>query len=186
VMIAADFGRGLLVATVPVAYALGELKIAQLYAVAFLTGALSVLFFVSQSTLFVSLVRREEYMEANSLLHGSRAFSYTGGPPVAGLLVQLLSAPYALVADAVSFLISVIFLRRIDPVEPPSSTDERGRVVAGARFILRSPVVRASLWATATINFFNFAFFALFIQRAALSRSCWPCSSSQSSGPGSA
>jgi MFS family permease len=163
VMIAADFGRGLLVATVPIAYALGELTIAQLYAVAFLTGALSVLFFVSQSTLFVSLVQREEYMEANSLLHGSRAFSYTGGPPVGGLLVQLLSAPYALVADAVSFLISVIFLRRIDPVEPPSSTDERGRVVAGARFILRSPVVRASLWATATINFFNFAFFALFI-----------------------
>jgi Na+/melibiose symporter-like transporter len=79
------------------------------------------------------------------------------------LLVQLLSAPYALVADAVSFLISVVFLRRIDPVEPPASTDERDRLVAGARFILRSPVVRSSLGATATINFFNFAFFALFI-----------------------
>jgi MFS family permease len=163
VMIGADLGRGLLVATVPVAYAVGALTIAQLYAVAFLTGALSMLFFVSQSTLFVSLVPRKDYVEANSFLHGSRAFSYVGGPPVAGLLVQLLSAPYALVADAISFLVSVVFLRRIDPVEPPTSADERGRVVAGARFILHSPIVRSSLAATATINFFNFAFFALFI-----------------------
>ncbi|TMM28935.1 MAG: MFS transporter, partial [Actinobacteria bacterium] len=140
VMIGADFGRGLLVASVPVAYALGALTLGQLYAVAFLTGTLSMLFFVSQSTLFVSLVQREDYVEANSFLHGSRAFSYVGGPPVGGLLVQLLSAPYALVADAVSFLVSVVFLRRIDPIEPPASTDEKGRVVAGARFIRRSPV----------------------------------------------
>jgi MFS family permease len=163
VMIAADLGRAILIAAVPVSYAVGSLTLAQLYVVAFLTGALSMLFYVSQSTLFVSLVPREDYVEANSFLHGSRAFSFAAGPPAGGLLVQLLTAPYALVVDAVSFLVSAVFLRRIDPVEPPVATDESGRVIAGARFIRRSPVIRAALGATATINFFNFAFFALFI-----------------------
>ena len=163
VMIAADFGRALLLASVPVAYAIDVLTLGQLYAVAFMTGTLSMLFFVSQSTLFVSLVPREQYLNANSLLYGSRAFSFVGGPSVAGALVQALSAPYALVADSVSFLWSVSFLRRIAPVEPPTSTEEEGQVIAGARFIARSSVVRSALGATATINFFNFAFFALFI-----------------------
>ena len=163
VMIAADLGRAILIAAVPVVYALDALTLGQLYVVAFLSGTLSMLFFVSQSTLFVSLVPREDYLEANSFLHGSRAFSFVAGPPAAGVLVQALSAPYALVVDAVSFVVSAVFLRRIEPVEPPPSTDESGRVVAGARFIRRSPVVRAALGATATINFFNFAFFALFI-----------------------
>jgi MFS family permease len=163
VMIAADVGRTALLASVPIAYALDVLTLGQLYVVAFLTGTLSMLFFVSQTTLFVSLVPREGYIEANSLIHGSRAFSFVGGPSVAGGLVQALSAPYALVADACSFLVSAFFLGRIDPVEPPPSGGEPGHVVAGVRFIRRSPVVRAGLGATATINFFNFAFFALFI-----------------------
>jgi MFS family permease len=163
VMIAADVGRAILLASVPIAYALDVLTVGQLYAVAFLTGTLSMLFFVSQTTLFVSLVPRERYLEANSLVHGSRAFAYVGGPSVAGGLIQALSAPYALVADAGSFLASALFLGRIEPVEPPPSGDEPGHVIAGARFILRSPIVRSALGATATINFFNFAFFALFI-----------------------
>jgi MFS family permease len=163
VMIAADLGRALVIAAVPVAYALGALTLAEIYVVAFLSGTLSVLFFISQSTLFVSLVPRENYLEANSFLHGSRAFSFVAGPPAGGVLVQLLTAPYALVVDAVSFLVSALFLRRTDAVEPPTSTDEAGRIIAGARFIRHSPVVGAALGATATINFFNFAFFALFI-----------------------
>src|SRR3954454_23513126 len=69
-MIVADAGRAVLLATVPVAYAFGALTTEQLYVVAFLTGALSVFFFVSYNTLFVSLVPREGYVEANSLLNG--------------------------------------------------------------------------------------------------------------------
>jgi MFS family permease len=163
VMIAADLGRALLLASVPVAYLLDALTLGQLYVVAFLTGTLSMLFFVSQSALFVALIPREQYVAANSLIHGSRAFSFVAGPSTAGGLVQALTAPYALVVDACSFLASAFFLRRIDPVEPPTSAGEEGQVVAGARFIAHSAIVRAGLGATATINFFNFAFFALFI-----------------------
>ena len=162
-MIAADLGRAGLIATVPVAYALDALSMTQLYVVAFLAGTFSVLFFVSHGTLFVSIVARERYVEANSLLHGSRAFSFVAGPSVGGVLVQVLSAPIALLADAVSYVVSAGMLARIAPVEPPTEQERKGAVVAGARFILRTPIFRSALLATATINFFNFMFAALFI-----------------------
>ena len=156
-------GRAALLVTIPIAYWLDVLTLGQLYVVAFLIGTLSVFFFVAYTTLFVSLVPRERYLEANSLLNGSRAFSYVGGPSVGGLLVQALSAPGALVADALSFLASAFALGSINPVEPPTETATHGHVREGLRYLWRSPVIRASLLATATINFFNFVFWALFI-----------------------
>ena len=162
-MLVTVLGRAALIVTIPIAYWLDVLTLAQLYVVSFLIGTLSVIFFVAYTTLFVSLVPRERYLEANSLLNGSRAFSYVGGPSVGGLLVQALSAPGALIADAISFLASALTLRSIKPVEPPTEEAERGHVKAGLRYLWRSPVIRASLLATATINFFNFVFWALFI-----------------------
>jgi MFS family permease len=162
-MIAADLGRAAIVLTAPIAYAFDLLTIEQLYVTEFLMGTLSVLFFVSYSTLFISLVQRERFVEGQSLLNGSRAFSYVAGPSVGGLLVHALTAPVALVVDAVSYLLSASFLGRISPQEPPTEQAERGHVVAGLRYLVGSPILRASLGATATINFFNFVFFALFI-----------------------
>jgi len=161
-MIAADLGRSALLATIPIAYAFDTLTFAQLYVVGFLIGTCSVLFNVSSSTLFVSLVPRERYVEANSLENGSRAASFVGGPSLGGLLVQLLSAPVALVADAISFLGSALALSWIKPVEPETEVAERGHLTAGMRYVLGSPIVRPGLAATTTINFFNFIFFALF------------------------
>jgi MFS family permease len=163
VMIAADAGRALLLLTIPAAYVLGRLTMLHLYVVAFLVGVLSVLFMVSYPALFVSLVPRDRYVEGNSILHGSRALSFVGGPSLGGLLVQFLSAPFALIADAMSFLASAFFLGRIAPPEPPPSDPGRGDAVAGARFIRRSPIIRAALAAGATFNFFNYMFSALFV-----------------------
>jgi MFS family permease len=163
VMLAADLGRAALLASIPIAYAFDLLTIEQLYVVGFLEGLLSVFFYVAYSTLFVALVPRERYIEANQLLHGSRALSFVGGPSLGGILVQILSAPAALAADAVSFLVSAFSLSRISPVEPPTEPAEHGHLRAGASYIRHSPVIRASLLATATINFFNFVFFALVI-----------------------
>ena len=161
VMLAADVGRAALLLSIPVAYGLGLLTIEQLYVVGFLEGTLSVFFYVAYSTLFVSLVPRKSYIEANQLLNGSRALSFVGGPSLGGILVQILSAPAALVVDAFSFLVSAFSLSRIRPVEPPTEPAVRGHLRAGASYIRHSPVIRASLLATATINFFNFVFFAL-------------------------
>jgi MFS family permease len=162
-MIFTALGRAVLLAAIPVLYWLDALTLTQLYVVSFLIGTLSVLFFVSYSTLFVSLVPRERYLEANSLLNGSRAFSFVAGPSIGGLLVQAFSAPGALIADAASFLVSAFTLSSIEPEEPPTEKAERGHVKAGMRYLWRSPIIRASLLATATINFFNFVFWALFM-----------------------
>jgi MFS family permease len=162
-MIFTALGRAALLVTIPVLYWLDALTLTQLYIVSFLVGTLSVVFFVSYTTLFVSLVPRERYLEANSLLNGSRAFSFVAGPSIGGLLVQAFSAPGALIADAVSFLVSAFTLSSINPEEPPTEKAERGHVKAGMRYLWHSPIIRASLLATATINFFNFVFWALFM-----------------------
>jgi len=162
-MIAADIGRFALLASVPACYLLGLLTFGQLLAVAFGVGTLSVLFSVSNSTLFVSLLRKEQYVEANSLIYGSRALSFVGGPSVGGLLVQALSAPVAIFADALSYLGSAWFLSRVTAVEPASEASGQGAVTAGASFIARSPIVRASLLAVAVINFFDLMFLAIFL-----------------------
>lgn len=162
-MITADIGRAVLLATIPAGYALGLLSLWQLYAVAFLTGTLSIVFTVANPTLFVSLVPEPEYVSGTSLIYGSRALSFVGGPSIGGLLVQVLTAPFAVIADALSFLGSAFFLGRIRPAEPPVAEPGTGSIGAGLRFIRTSAIVRPSLLAAAMINFFNFVFFALFV-----------------------
>jgi MFS family permease len=162
IMIAADLGRFALLASLPAAYLLGVLTLMQLLVVTFLAGTLSVLFSVGDATLFQSLLRPDDYVEGNSLIHGSRALSYVAGPGIGGVLVQLLSAPMAVLADALSFLGSAFFLVRTRTTEPPASTD-KGAVTAGARFIISSPIVRSSLLAVGAINFFNLMFQAVYL-----------------------
>jgi MFS family permease len=163
VMLATDIGRALLIGSVPVAYAFGHLTWTQLYIVAFLTGSLSVFFYVAYGAMIQMLVPREEYVQANSLTNGSRAFSFLAGNSTGGLLVQLLRGPYALAADAFSFLWSALFLGRMHIDEPPGAPHESGGLTAGARWIRGNSVIRAELLGVATLNFFNFIFFALFV-----------------------
>ena len=161
-MIVADIGRAVVLSTIPVCYALHVLTLVQMYLVTFTAGTLSVLFAVSDGTLFVSIVPPERYVDGQSLIYGSRSLSFMGGPSVGGLLVEALTAPYAIVADALSFLGSAFQLASIHPAEPPSSEGDGG-ITAGLRFIARSPIVRASLTGVAVVNFFYLMFNALFM-----------------------
>jgi MFS family permease len=165
-MIAADIGRAVLIASIPIAYVAGALTVAQLYVVGFLTGSLAVIFDISWSTLLVAVARREAFVEANALFSGSRALAFVGGPPLAGGLVQVLSAPIALVADAISFVGSAFYLGRIHATEPPIEFVEesiRTRLSTGLLFLFRDSIMRPILLSAATINLFNFGFQALFI-----------------------
>jgi predicted MFS family arabinose efflux permease len=162
-MLATDLGRGALIATVPVAYAFGHLTWAHLYVVAFLSGTLSVFFFVAYGAFFQVVVPREDYVAGNSLIHGSRAFSFLAGTSLGGVLVQLLRGPYALALDAVSYVFSAFFLGRIDAEEPPGVPHESGGLLSGVSWIRRNAVIRAELLGVATLNLFNFMFFALFL-----------------------
>lgn len=161
-MIFTDLGRAALLALVPLGAALGLLSMPALYVVAFLTGALGVLFMVSYNALFVALVPRDDYVGAMSLVNGSRALSSVVGPSVGGVLVQVLTAPVAIAVDAASYLVSAFYLHRVEAVEPPREEERRGLLLSGAKFIASSPIVRSALLATATLNFFDYAFLALF------------------------
>ena len=163
VMVWTDIGRGLLIGTVPLAYAFGQLTWPLLYVVAFLSGTLSVFFSVAYGAFFQVVVPREDYVAANSLIHGSRAFSFLAGTSLGGVLVQLLRGPYALALDAVSYLWSAFFIGRIDAEEPPGAPQETGGLLSGIRWIWRNGVIRVELFGVATLNLFNFMFFALFL-----------------------
>lgn len=164
-LIAADLGRALLLLTIPLAWGLGVLSLTQLYIVAFATGSLGVIFSVAYDVVFVSLLKRDDYIEGSSLLNASRAASFVGGNSVAGLLVQWFSAPFALLLDACSYIASAFFVGRAEGKEaPPAPPGEGfGSLAAGGRFIARTPLIRASLLASATLNLFNTAFYALLV-----------------------
>jgi predicted MFS family arabinose efflux permease len=163
-LIGADVGRALLLLTIPLAWALGVLSLTQLYVVAFAAGSLGVLFSVAYDIVFVALLERRHYIEGSSLIHGSRAASVVAGNGVGGLLVAALTAPVALLLDALSYLGSALFIRRAGAVEAaPAREGESASLAAGGRFIRRTPLIRASLLASATLNLFNTGFYALLI-----------------------
>jgi MFS family permease len=143
-MVITDLGRALALISLPVAWALGWLGLGQLYGVAFIVGTLSVLFDVCNAALFISLVPTERYVEGNSLLNGSRAMSFMVGTSAGGALVQLLSAPIALLADTASYMASAWQLSRINPTEPPAATRAKGDLLAGFRYLIRSSTCSTS------------------------------------------
>ena len=117
VMVVVDLARGLLCALIPLASLSGRLSIDHLYITSFLFGLLSVVFDVASLSFLATLVRRDDLTEANSKLEASRSVISLVGPGIAGFLVQAISAPLAVLADAFSFFFSALFLRRITVAE---------------------------------------------------------------------
>jgi predicted MFS family arabinose efflux permease len=79
------------------------------------------------------------------------------------VLVQVLTAPIALVADVVSYLVSALFLTRVKPVEPPPAVGEKLGIGTGLRFLGTAPTLRSILLGTTTLNLFNYMFAALYV-----------------------
>jgi predicted MFS family arabinose efflux permease len=162
-LIAADLGRAALLLSIPLAAALGGLSMGLLYAVAFGVGTLAVVFDVAYQTVFAELVDPGDYVVANSFLVGSRSVSIVGGKSAGGLLVAALTAPVAIVVDALSYLGSALFVSRTPAVDPPPAGKEPGGIGAGLRFIARTRLLRTTLAACATLNLFNSAFWAMLV-----------------------
>jgi predicted MFS family arabinose efflux permease len=165
-MIVVDILRAAALATIPVAWWLGALTMWQLVAVAFAVGGLTVVFDLSNASFFVALVHRSQYVDANSKFSTTRSLSYIAGPSTAGLLVQVLTAPIAIAADALSFVVSALALRGVKVQEPavePSDSSARADLKEGFRYLAHEPVLRASVVCTSIINFFSFFVFAIFV-----------------------
>lgn len=162
VLVAGDLGRAALLATVPAAYVADALTLGQVYAVGFLAGTCTVFFDVAYQSYLPSLVERDRIVEGNSKLELSRSSAQIAGPGFGGLLVELVTAPYAVLVDAVSFLGSGLFILGIRKHEPAPRAEtapaERTSMWAelreGLRFVLANPPLRAQAGCTATGNFF--------------------------------
>jgi MFS family permease len=165
VMIGADLGRAALLAVVPVLAFAGALRLWHLCVLSFAIGTLTVFYEVADGSLFASVVGRQDYIAGNSLTNGARAMSFMAGPSAGGVLVQLLTAPFALVADVLSYLGSALLLTRIAPPENAGSAPEGGglRIGSGLAFVFRSAVLRPLLLGVSVINLFNYVFHALLI-----------------------
>jgi predicted MFS family arabinose efflux permease len=162
-LIAADLGRAALLLSIPVSAALGGLSMGLLYVVAFGVGTLAVVFDVAYQTVFAELVDPGDYVVANSFLVGSRSVSIVGGKSAGGLLVAALTAPVAIVVDALSYLGSALFIGRTPATEPAVREEEPGGIGDGIRFIARTRLLRTTLAACATLNLFNSAFWAMLV-----------------------
>ncbi|MFF7334804.1 MFS transporter [Streptomyces sp. NPDC008150] len=161
-MIAADLVRACVLLTLPVAFLVGRVTLGHLYAAALLTGVAGVVFNTAYPSFFAHVVPRSSYVDANSRLSASRSVSFVAGPALGGALVQAFTAPVAVAADALSFLVSALLLGPIRVQETPvgTGTTERTslprRAREGLTFVIRHPVLRASLGCATTVNFFTF------------------------------
>jgi MFS family permease len=145
ILIVADLGRAIALATVPVAFAFGALGLPLLYVVAFATGTLSVFFVVAYQAYIPTLVGRERLVDANGKMSASASLAQLAGPGVAGLLVQLFTAPMPVVADALSFLASLVgvtLIKRPEPAHTPRPRDMRAEIGEGMTALLGHPVLR--------------------------------------------
>jgi MFS family permease len=159
VLIAGDLGRALVLLSVPVAWWAGLLTMLQLYAVALLTGVLTVFFDVSYQSYLPHLVGKENLVEGNAKLEVVRNVTQIAGPTAAGLAVQLLKAPVAILIDAVSFVGSALFvgLIRKREAKPERGPDAHlGReILEGLRFVFGNRLLRAIAACTGSSNLFS-------------------------------
>jgi MFS family permease len=164
VLVTCDIGRAILLATIPIAYAFDDLSYTQLLIVVFFTGTMTVFFDVAYQSILPSLVARDRLPDGNAKLEISRSAAQLAGPGVGGLLVQWIRAAAAVSADAISFVLSAIFIFGIrakePPVEPIAETESRLRTLAheikeGLHYVLGHRVLRLIAGATATSNLFG-------------------------------
>ncbi|WSL57000.1 MFS transporter [Streptomyces sp. NBC_01725] len=151
-MIVADIGRFAAVASLPLAYAFGALTMAHLYVAAFAVGSLTVLFRVCNHHVYASVVAAERYVDGNALLSGSRSVAALAGPSTGGAMVQALSAPFALLMDALTYLVSAGCLGRIRSQEAPPAPRGEGGLAGGLRWVTAHRTPALLLAGVATLS----------------------------------
>ena len=159
-MIGADLGRFLLIGAIPVLVWVGVAHMEILYIIVFTAGSLTVLYQLADFAFLPRVVPTADLLDANSKLAASQSAAETSGKGVGGLFVQALSAPFAVLLDALTYLVSAISLRRISVDESsfaPSSDRATARrdIVEGLHLVFRNKYVRPLLGEATTFNFFN-------------------------------
>ncbi|MFD0608378.1 MFS transporter [Streptomyces aureus] len=160
-MIWCDLALFLAIGSVPLAHAVGELTLAQLYAVALVSSVFAVLFSVAYQSYLPMVLDREQLMDGNGKLAASRSVAQIAGPSLGAGLVTLVGAAGAMATDAVSFALSAGSLTAIRTNEPSlfRAGDERRlgpwpQIRDGLAYVNRDPILRNSVAFNGTANFF--------------------------------
>jgi MFS family permease len=168
ILIGTDLGFAVLAGSIPVAAFLGLLRIEQLYLVQFFSGVLAEFSVVTHMAFLPSLAQRHQLVEANSKLQTTNSAASIAGPGLAGVLTQMITAPMAIMLDAISFLVSALFIWRIrapeTPPEPVASRKSvRAEIGEGISFVFGNPTLRPLAEAIALHFLFNGLIFSVFI-----------------------
>jgi len=170
ILIVGDGSRAVLLALIPVLWATGALRIWQLLAIQFVVGVFTVFFDVAYQSYLPQLVQRDHLIDGNAKLQLTVSVAQVAGPSLSGGLIAAITAPYAIVADAISFVISTGFLLRIRKTETlpeRAEGDPKPRmwpeVKEGLNWILHNPYLRRIAACTGTSNFFGTMGFAIFV-----------------------
>jgi MFS family permease len=161
VMISTDLGRMLALGSIPIAYALHALTLAQLFVVTLVSGILTVFFDVAYQSYLPTLVGRDHLVEGNAKLTGSQEVAAVAGPSLAGGLVQAIGSTNAVAVDSISFLFSAGAVAAIRTPEPKPEVPEGGHprlwhdMREGLQFVFRNTLLRAIALTTATSNLFS-------------------------------
>jgi MFS family permease len=170
VLIAADVASAAAIGSIPLAAAFGSLTFGHLFVAYAVLGAVRPFLWSGFTAYIPTLVPSKQLVEANAKLSATESGAAVVGPGIAGTLVEVLTAPFALVVDAISFLVSAVFLRWVRSSEPPAEDAERRRLLdeirEGISVTLRDPVLRwiailNSLRVVGTLVWPNYVIFAL-------------------------
>ena len=159
VLVRADVVRAVALATVPVAHLLDVLTLGQLYAVAAVVGTATVFFDVAYQSYLPQLVDRSRLTDGNGKLEISRSVAQVAGPGLTGVLLRVLAAPLLVVVTSLGYLLSALFVSRIEHDEVVPARAERrpmrAEIREGLAFVVTHPLLRRIVACTGTGNLFS-------------------------------
>ena len=156
--------QAITLASIPAAYWLGMLTIPWMYAVSFIMGSCSVIGGGAEQIFLTNMIGREGLTDAQSKFAAADSASRLLAPGIAGVLIQWLTAPYAVLLNATGFVISILCLRNIDATDPkpaPSDKHPLRDIHDGFLFIWSQPLLRTLAWAAAAWHMLFYGFVAL-------------------------
>lgn len=166
-LIGADLLRAAVLAAIPLAAWAGVLALPLVFVAAILVAGASVVFDIASHSYLPSVVAREALVAGNSKLAATESVAEVGGPALAGLLFQWLTAPVAVAFNALTYLASAGFLARIRTPEAAPEAPEPGHWTAeisqGFVIAWRAPPIRALLLMTSVQGLFGGVFSALYV-----------------------
>ncbi len=170
ILIVGDSARAVLLTLIPILWALGVLQIWHLLVLSFVIGVFTVFFDVAYQSYLPALIEREHLIDGNSKLQLTVSIAQIGGPSLSGGLIAAITAPYAILADAASFVISSVFMIRMKHRENLPRQDAAQprpqmwpQVKEGLAWVVGNPNLRAVAGCTGTSNFCSSLTFSIVV-----------------------